>query len=193
MLSAMVRKRILSRAAQSAIDPLDCVPETVFERLHSNPREIHAGHLTTRQVLLSSNEERIGTQLQLLRAGKQGYFTPNEWIQLLTHRSYYSGAAVNQQRFTDLGSDVLRYVVAMEILHPNPDQILAKSRYDQLTAEGMLWKCAETMGLRPIIRYTGEKQTRGMLVKTFFAIVGGIFQKAGLQEATLFIKRHLHF
>ena len=205
---------------------LDFIPRSIFERLKSSPNEIDPALFDDKQVELSQREIKIGKRWNLLNLNNsnppspEGYFKPNEWIQLLTHATYFNGIAVNNAKFAILGEPLVHllintnsnlftnttanYSTEENSISIEPRSDLVESSYKFLNRTSHLGSSIHIahrmryMGITGIIRchrndHSIREPSLKIIQTVFHAIVGGIYIKIGLEGANEFIKQILTF
>ena len=138
-----------------------------------------------------------------LQAALGHSFREPRWLErALTHRSRRAalpGEAADNERLEFLGDAVLALAVTAYLLNAFPawdEGTLSKSRA-RLVSAPSLRRVAERLGLGRYLQLgrgeekTGVRERPGVLADTYEAVVGAIYQDAGLEAAARFVARSL--
>lgn len=212
-------------AAPFLEEELNFIPKSIFERIRSSPNEVDPALFDDKQVALSQQEIEVGQRWNLLNWTKSsdslgsGYFLPNEWIQLLTHSTYYNGIAVNNTKFAILGEPLTSFLINTnsnlftDSNTPPPEESSFRmtsavseleesfkflNRTSHLGSSIHIAHRMRFMGITGIIRchrddHTIREPSLKIIQTVFHALVGGIHHKAGMEAANGFVKQTLTF
>jgi ribonuclease-3 len=135
-----------------------------------------------------------------LQAALGHSFREPRWLErALTHRSSRAGELGDNERLEFLGDAVLSLVVSEYLLAAFPawdEGTLSKSRARLVNAVALA-RAAQRLDLGRHLRLgrgeekTGVRERRGVLADAYEAVVAAIYQDAGLEAATAFVRRTL--